>query len=244
MLILAGCGQSVQPFSTSFGVIQPGSTIVVRALHGDINVYKPEIGKPRNEFIIQATGSKGGAALVPPRMRSREKTLFVSSGADVNALLVRVPSSVALDASSSAGDVNVTDITGPVVAHADRGEVKVMVPGYAQASTGPASGNVTVYMGSTNWPGTLHFSARQGDVEVWINATADFHAHMHSDQGTIFTDFGLRGTSQGQSETIDGQVSNTTSDDSAAGTPKDGAHGIDIEVHNGSIRLLQLKPQM
>jgi hypothetical protein len=89
-----------------------------------------------------------------------------------------------------------------------------------------------VYIGSTNWPGTLHFSAQQGDVEVWINATANFHARMHSDQGTIFTDFGLRGTSQGQSETIDGQV----------GTPA--AHGIDIEVHNGSIRLLQLKPQM
>ena len=105
-----------------------------------------------------------------------------------------------------------------------------MVPGYAQASAG--TGNVTVYMGATSWPGTLKFSSRHGDVEVWINATAHFNVRMHTDRGTIFTDFLLRGTSKGFAETIDGNVGTAST------------HGIDIEARNGSIRLLQLKPQI
>jgi hypothetical protein len=66
---------------------------------------------------------------------------------------------------------------------------------------------------------------------VWINENAAFDVHLHTDRGTLFTDFDLRGTSQGGSETIDGRVNGG------------GSHGIDIETSAGQIRLLRLHPQ-
>jgi len=145
------------------------------------------------------------------------------------ALLVRVPEGVNLVVDSRRGNVNVTDITGDVRILAQQGNVDVKVPGYAQAAVG--TGSLAVMMGATTWPGTLHFSIQHGDVELWISAKAAFAVHLHTDDGTLFTDFGLRGTSAGNAETIDGAVN--------GGSPS----RIDVEAAAGSIRLLRLQPQ-
>jgi hypothetical protein len=86
-------------------------------------------------------------------------------------------------------------------------------------------------MGAASWPGTLRFSTRRGDVELWIVGRAAFSVHLHTDDGTLFTDFGLRGVSRGPAETIDGTVNGGT------------AQRVDVETANGSIRLLRLQPQ-
>jgi hypothetical protein len=226
---LTACGSS-GAVTRSIGSLPPGSRMVVRIARGELDAYKPLTGDPPGRYTL-ATSSNDGVPSAPSVTRTG-KTLSASltAGANANEFLVRVPGGVSLDASSGDGDVNVTDITGVATAHADNGNVKVMVEGYARASAN--NGNVTVYMGSTDWPGTLHFSSDRGDVEVWINATANFHVTMHTDRGTIFTDFPLRGTSSGLSETIVGNVGDSN------------AHSIDILAHNGSIRLLQLKPQI
>jgi DUF4097 and DUF4098 domain-containing protein YvlB len=104
-----------------------------------------------------------------------------------------------------------------------------MVTGQAQAST--TNGSIDATMGATSWPGTLHFSAQNGDVTVYVPQTAAFHAHLHTDDGTLFTDFDLRGTSQGNSETIDAPVNNGSS------------FGLDLESKRGTVRLLRLTPQ-
>ncbi len=195
---------------------------------GTIDAYKPAIGQASTLLTLEPSGPAGVA--VPAAILKRSGPTFIYDVDYARSLLARIPDGVALDVASTNGDVNVTDITGPTVAYGANGTVKVMVPGYAQASS--ENGNVTVYMGATSWPGTLKFGARNGDVEVWINATAQFNVRMHTDRGTIFTDFGLTGTSSGESETIVGTVGGKAN------------QGIDIEVVNGSIRLLQLKPQV
>jgi hypothetical protein len=196
-----------------------------------INVYKPIEGDPQDRYSVQFLAKPNVTPAPPAPASFKGRDLHVVAGEDAAALLVRVPDRVALTVVNGEGDVNVTDITGAVNASTNHGEVKVMVPGYAQASSG--SGDVTVFMGATQWPGILHFSSAKGDVEVWINATAHFSVRMHTDRGTIFTDFGLRGTSSGTSETIDGQVGGAAT-----------SQGIEITVHDGGIRLLQLKPQV
>ncbi len=122
-----------------------------------------------------------------------------------------------------------TDIGGNARVTAGDGNVKVMLPGYAQGSV--KHGNLSVTMGATDWPGTLRFASGGGDVEVWISAKASFAVHLHTDSGTLFTDFGLRGTSSGSAETIDGNVNGG------------GGHGIDVETTSGAVRLLKLQPQ-
>ncbi len=86
--------------------------------------------------------------------------------------------------------------------------------------------------GDAQWPGTLHFSAERGDVEVWVPATADANVDLHTDHGTIFTDFNLRGSASGNVETIVGAIG------------RGGSRKIDVRVTNGSIRMLKLTPQM
>lgn len=230
MAALTACGSSGQVVR-SVGSLPPGSHMIVRIAHGELDAYKPLTGDPPGRYTL-ATSSNDGEPTGPSiTYAGNILTASLASDTRVNELLVRVPQGVSLEASSGDGDVNITDITGVAAAHADNGNVKIMVEGYARAASSN-NGNVTVYMGSTDWPGALQFSSDRGDVEVWINATANFHVSMHTDRGTIFTDFPLRGTSSGLSEAIVGNVGDAN------------AHAIDILAHNGSIRLLALKPQI
>ncbi len=224
---LAACS-SPPPYYSLTQSLPPKSALLVRTT-GTIDAYKPAMGQASDLLTLEPSGPTMSPAPQMPAL-GRKGTTYTYTVGYATSLLARIPKGVAFDVASTHGDVNVTDIEGATIAHSDSGAVKVMVPGYAQASSG--TGNVTVFMGATDWPGTLKFSSQSGDVEVWINQQAHFNVRMHTDHGTIFTDFGLTGTSKGESETINGAVGGSTK------------HGIDIEVANGSIRLLQLKPQI
>ena len=229
LLLLAAACSNQTPFATTVGILPAGSTLTVRTAAGTVNAFHPASGQPPDRFTIAATARKGAAQPAAPRLRP------VAGGVDVTApdplaeLLVRVPEGVTLAVEARAGDVHVTDITGNARIATGTGDVDVMLPGYAQARTG--RGNVSIRMGSVDWPGTLHIATGRGDVEVWIRDKASFHAHLHTDSGMIFTDFNLRGTSQGGAETIDGDVNGG------------GGHGVEIDTCAGAIRLLQLHPQ-
>jgi hypothetical protein len=225
---LAGCS-SPAPYYTVTQTLPADATLKIHTA-GSVEVYKPAIGQATSLMTLQPSGAAGSFPSTAPTLAPHGTAYAYDAPDYATSLLARVPNGVALDVTSTGGNVNVTDITGPTIAYGEHGTVNVMVPGYAQASSG--IGNVTVYMGATTWPGVLRFGTRQGDVELWINATAHFNVRMHTDRGTVFTDFGLTGTSQGESETIVGTVGGKA------------AQGIDIEVGNGSIRLLQLKPQV
>jgi hypothetical protein len=200
----------------------------VKLLSGTLDAYHPAGGEPRNRFTVTATARKNGPQPAAPTLRPWRSGINVSAG-NLGELLVRVPDGVNLSAENGDGNVHVTDITGNAEVSAGKGDVVIMLPGYAQAHAG--TGNVSVRMGSEDWPGVLHFSSGRGDVEVWIRDKASFHAHLYTGNGTIFTDFNLRGTANGTSETVDGDVNGG------------GTHGIDIETKAGEIRLLQLHPQ-
>jgi hypothetical protein len=204
--ILAACSTAA-PYVTTVGILKPGATLAVRAGSGTVNAYQP----------------------AAPQLRPMPHGVFVTAPQPLSSLLVRVPDGVTLDVDSRKGDVNVTDIPGSARILAERGNVNVMLPGYAQAATG--EGNVSVTMGAATWPGTLRFSARRGDIVLRISAKAAFGVHLRTGGGVLFTDFGLRGTSSGGAETIDGSVNGGTT------------QRIDVETSSGAIRLLRLQPQ-
>lgn len=191
--------------------------------------YQPAAGEPRDRFTVAAT-AKGKATPAAPKIRPAGKGIVIEAPEQLQSLLVRVPDGVNLVVDSRRGDVSVTDVKGTARISAFAGSIRIfMRDGYAQAAT--QHGNVSVAMGATSWPGTLSFSAVNGDVEVSVEETAAFRVHLHTDSGTLFTDFNLRGTSQGSAETIDGAVNGG------------GRQRIDIEVTRGSIRLLRLHAQ-
>ena len=225
---LVACRAS-SPYVTTVGILKPGTTLALRVDSGTVNAYQPATGQRRDLFTVAATALPKGTPPPAPRMRAAPLGLVVRATGTFDSLLVRVPDGVNLVVQSRHGDVNVTDIAGNARIVAQHGNVNVKLAGYAQAAVG--DGNLSVMMGATDWPGTLYFSTRRGDIELWISAKAAFGVHLHTGDGTLFTDFGLRGTSNGRAETIDGVVN-------GAVTPR-----IDVETSAGAIRLLRLQPQ-
>lgn len=227
LCVLAACSTAA-PYVTTVGILKPGAILAVRSASGVVNAYQPAAGQPRDLFTVSATALPKGSP-APPHLRPMPHGVLVTAPQSLSSLLVRVPDGVSLDVASQRGDVNVTDITGSARIVAEHGNVNAMLPGYAQAAAG--DGNVSVTMGAANWPGTLRFSTRRGDIVLRISAKAAFSVHLHTDDGILFTDFGLRGTSSGGAETIDGSVNGGTT------------QRIDVETSSGAVRLLRLQPQ-
>jgi hypothetical protein len=228
LVVLTAC-QGTAPYATTIGVLQPGSTLTVHAAGGNVNAYQPIEGQPGDRFTLAPTALPKGTPPPVPHIRPVGNGIVVDAPGPLANLLVRVPKGVNLVVDSQKGDVNVTDISGNAKISAKAGNVTVMLSGYAQASD--VEGSISVTMGSTDWPGTLRFTTQHGDVEVSVNEHAAFNVRLHTDNGTLFTDFDLRGTSQGSAETIDAPVNGG------------GSRSIDISTSFGSIRLLRLHPQ-
>jgi len=194
-----------------------------------VNVFKPAEGDPPSRFTVAATANAGASPPPAPTIRHDANGIVVDAPDPLSNLLVRVPQGVQLVVHSRKGNVNVIDISGDVSVHAGSGDVKIMVAGTAQAST--LNGSINATIGATTWPGTLRFSSQNGDVTVYVPQTAAFQARLHTDDGTLFTDFDLRGTSIGNNETIDAPVNHGS------------AFGLDLESKRGAVRLLRLTPQ-
>lgn len=202
--------------------------MTVRILRGTVNAYAPLVGQRNDVYTVQAFALPSST---PPAPRIRS----VSGGIEIDApalrsLLVRVPQGVDLTVVSSSGDVNVTDISGNADVSLASGTAQLMLPGYGEASIAK-SGALNVTIGSDRWPGTLRFTNDDGDVDLSVNENAKFHVRLFTGNGTIFTDFDLRGSSSGKSETIDGAVNG------------DATRGVYVETKAGAIRLLRLAPQ-
>jgi len=227
LLTLTACSTPA-PYATTVGILAPGDTMTVSVAQGTVNAFAPATGSSRDRFTVSATAT---AKTTPaePRMRPRKRGVAVSVADPLDNLLVRVPDGVDLDVDSRAGDVHVTNIQGNASVHALHGNVQIMLPGYAEAKV--RTGRLAVTMGALQWPGTLHFSTQSGDIEVWVNENAKFHVRMHTANGTLFSDFNLRGSSSGSNETIDSDVNGGA------------AQSIDIETNAGAIRLLKLHPE-
>lgn len=226
-IVLSACAAGAPSISKT-GVLPAGATIVVRNIQGDINAYAPERGQPQDQYTVEAYEPANA-----PQPEIQVQHLLITAKASVPGVrfLVRGPRGGAMDLSTEKGNINVADFEGIVNAHTGNGDIKMLIPEYGNASIG--TGNMSVIYAATDWPGTLHFSTQNGNVELYVNENAQSHVHLHTGNGNIFSDFpGLRGTSKGNNETIDSYIN--------GGGPR----SIDVEVGTGSIRLMQLKPQI
>jgi hypothetical protein len=204
--------------------------MTVRVDNAPVNAYQPAAGEPRTRWTVSATALRGTTPPVPS-IRPAHGGILVLAPGQLASLLLRVPDDVALAVQSRQGDVNATGVGGPVNVTLGRGNVDLFLPrSYAQARV-LGDGSVQIAMGATQWPGTLRISTQRGDVKLSVQEAAAFTVHLHTDDGTLFTDFNLRGSAQGASETIDGAVNGGS------------AQRIEIQTGKGSIRLLRLQAQ-
>ncbi|MEO9264137.1 MAG: DUF4097 family beta strand repeat-containing protein [Candidatus Baltobacteraceae bacterium] len=228
LLALAACS-SPTPYATTTGELQPKSTMTLSVTDASVEVYGPAAGQSPRQFTIAATSVASGAQPPAPGVRRAGNGIVVTAPDVLDRLLVRAPDGVNVNVRNGRGNVSVTSITGNADVRTASGDIRIMIPGYARAATG--AGHLSVTLGATQWPGVLQFANGNGDIELYIPETAKFHVRLHTDDGTLFTDFGLRGTALGNAETIDAPVNGG------------GTDGIDVEAKHGTIRLLRLSPQ-
>jgi hypothetical protein len=230
LLPLAAACSNSKPFATTIGVLRPGATLTVKMAQGAVYAYQPAAGQPRDRFTLQPTALPKQTPPPVPRIQPTAGGVLVTAPHPLSSMLVRVPDGVTLVVDSQRGNVSVTDIGANAKVFARQGDVRIFLhQNYAQAAVG--IGRLSVTMGATQWPGTLYFSTHRGNVDLALPSGAAFDVHLHTDNGTLFTDFNLHGTSQGTAETIDGAVNGG------------GAQRIDVETGDGSIRLLSLQAQ-
>src|SRR5580698_9447741 len=203
LLPAAGCRSSA-PYVTTVGALRPSTTMHVAVANASVNVYAPEVSQRKNLFTVSATALPKGTPPPAPSVRPVRGGIEVDAPDPLSSLLVRVPERSDIVVRSQQGDISVTDIGGNADVATQNGSVTLMLNGYAQASIG--IGALSVTMGAVTWPGTLHFTAQRGDITLSINPRVACTVHMHTASGTLFTDFGLSGTSNGSSETIDGAL--------------------------------------
>jgi len=261
LLLVSTVADCSHPTTRSERLTFTGRQVTVINARGNIYAYAPAFGDLSNEFTLTeatqqpnavqtavATDSKTITVCARKRLRdmygdeawpffykilSTEKARARLCDRPPSAAVdytVRVPKQAHLSLFTANGSIHATDVAQPVDARVRTGEIKIQIPSYANAAT--EEGNITVLFGDAQWPGTLHFSTERGDIEVWVPATADADVNLHTDHGTIFTDFNLRGTSSGDTETIAGSIG------------RGGNRKVDVHVTNGSIRMLKLTPQM
>jgi hypothetical protein len=228
LLALAACNAPA-PYATTVGVLKPGATMTVRIDTGTVNAFAPATNEARDRFTVSAS-ALAKTTPASPTLRPAKHGVNVTVSEPLDNLLLRVPDGVNLDVASRAGDIHVTNIAGNARVDTPKGNVLIILPGYAEANVGV--GRLSVTMGALQWPGTLHFTTGTGDVEIWVNENAKFHVRMHTANGTLFSDFDLRGNAAGTAETIDTDVNGGG-----------GGQGIDVESNGGAIRLLKLHPE-
>lgn len=227
LLVVAGGCASPAPGVEQTGTLQAGGVINVLNRRGNVSLYAPARGQPPSAFTLDASGAEVQRDVAVRRSGNRIAIATRGLGSD---LLIRGPKATVVNVTAASGTINAADFEGVVNATTGRGDIKMLLPQYGNANAG--TGNVSVIFASTTWPGTLHFSAARGDVELYVNQTAAARIHLRALNGTIFTDFPLKGRAHGASEEIEGAIN---------GGAK---RAIDVLARDGSIRLLQLKPQM
>lgn len=226
-MLLVACGHQT-PYSTSIGILQPGRQIVVRIERGTVNAYAPAVGQPRDRFTIEAFAQSPSAGMAPS-IRPLRAGIEVHAPA-LQSLLIRVPQGVNLTVVSGGGDVNVTDISGTAQATTTTGNITMMLPAYGSARI-TRNGTIQLIVGAPSWPGAITAITRNGDVNLSVNENDRFRVDLATKDGTIFTDFSLRGTSHGKSERIVGAAN--------GGSPR----SVLARTGKGAIRLLRLAPQ-
>jgi len=102
--------------------------------------------------------------------------------------VVRVPSGVRVDASTTNGDLSVTGATAEVVAHTTNGDVR------AESTGGPVSarttnGNVTASMRDLGSARDLDFSTTNGSVIVEVPASLGAEVDLATTNGHVASDF-------------------------------------------------------
>jgi hypothetical protein len=229
------------------GVVEPGKTLEVRGINGDITVDAApgaaaqvravkhgEDDDPRTVRIEVVEDERGVlVCAVYPSSRDNRPNACTRDGHgqhvrdnDVHVDFdVKIPAGVRLVAGTVNGEIEARGVTADAKVSSVNGNVSVVTTGSAAASS--VNGSVEATMGTARWDGTLAFQSVNGSVTIHLPAGTSAEVEGATVNGSLDSDFPL---------TL--EAGRTWGPRKFEGRIGDGAGGkLEIETVNGSIEL-------
>jgi len=137
--------------------------------------------------------------------------------------VLKVPSSVKVDAGTTNGNVDVHDVSGYVKVSSTNGHLSLEgVGGFVEGST--TNGGITASLSSSNKFEELRLHTTNGSIKVYFPEEINADIHAHTTNGSIRSEFPITVEGGFLSKSIDGKIN-------------DGGNEIDLSTTNGSIEL-------
>ena len=240
-------GQAQEPFRWS-GVVEPGKTLEVRGINGDIEASgaegtaaevraskEGEDDDPREVRIEVVEDAQGVliCAVYPTRRgerpnechRNRRDQQLDDHDVTVD-FVVQVPAGVRLVARTVNGSIRATGIGADTEVSTVNGKVEVASTGTVSAHT--VNGSIEATMGRERWTGKLEFHTVNGSVTLRMPAGTSAVVEGETVNGDLESDFPLtlEANRQWGPRKFEGSIG-------------EGGGRLSIETVNGSIRLVR-----
>lgn len=239
-------GQAQEPFRWS-GVVEPGKTLEIRGINGDIEVSgaegtaaevraskEGEDDDPREvriEVVEDAQGVLICAVYPAPRGERpndcRRDGRSHQGDHDVQVdFVARVPAGVRLVARTVNGSITATGIRADTEVSTVNGKVEVASTGTVSANT--VNGSIEATMGRERWTGKLEFHTVNGSVTLRMPAGTSAVVEGETVNGDLESDFPLtlEANRQWGPRRFEGSIG-------------EGGGRLSIETVNGGIRLVR-----
>jgi DUF4097 and DUF4098 domain-containing protein YvlB len=240
-------GQAQEPFRWS-GIVEPGKTLEIRGINGDIEVSgaegaaaevraskEGEDDDPREVRIEVVEDAQGVliCAVYPTRrgerpnecQRNRRDQQLDDHDLHVD-FVARVPAGVRLVARTVNGSITATGIRADTEVSTVNGKVEVASTGTVSANT--VNGSIEATMGRERWTGKLEFHTVNGSVTLRMPAGTSAVVEGGTVNGDLETDFPLtlEANRQWGPTRFEGAIG-------------EGGGRLSIETVNGKIRLVR-----
>jgi len=188
------------------GVLEPGKTLEVRGIKGDIRVVAAtgnelsldahRSGWDADEVKVDVVPGPDGLTVCASYMQRDGSWMECKAGGgdshighvDANVdFTIRVPKGVKLKAHTVSGSIEADGLAAPSEVQSVSGRIRVNSDSSVEAET--VNGSIEARMSKADWSGTLNFSSVNGTVEVALppNASADVEADTMN--GSIRSEF-------------------------------------------------------
>ena len=159
----------------------------------------------------------------PNECRPGGKSRMNTRNNDVEvAWTVKVPPGVLFTGRTVNGAIAARKLTALAAAHTVNGSITIETTSWASAAT--VNGSISARLGQAAWSGETRFSTVNGDITVYLPASASFRVEASNVNGAMTTDFPL---------TVQGKWGPRR----MSGTIGEGGRALSLSTVNGSLEL-------
>ena len=172
VLVLCACA-AAPPSIEQSGTLPQGGAILVQNIRGDIDAFAPEHGAPQDRYVVAVYDAPAGAVTV----ERRQLVIRAEARRPGARFLVRGPRGTTMDLSTDTGSIMVADFDGVANVRTGKGNVRMLLPQYGNASVGNLAVNecnlgVLNAIPTSNYPPGCQFILSSAPWDTYLSTQA------------------------------------------------------------------------